>query len=101
MSTDLPAADASPDRSDVRPRQLGEGPMTAPREPAIESDVLDRVVVSLRRRAEAIRASAIRNGVSIIDVPFAVVRTSEAVQRLRVAADLEKLAADLESGSGG
>jgi hypothetical protein len=72
--------------------------VSAPREPAIE--LLDHIVTGLRARARRIRTQAIADGVVVRDHPYAIVRTSESVQRLRIAADLETLATDLETGAG-
>jgi hypothetical protein len=98
MSTDLPADDASSDRSDVRPRQLGEGPMSA-RPDALSLAITSGAITALRKRAKAIRDRAVKTGVSIIDSPFVVIRTSESAHALKIAADLDRIADDLERRS--
>jgi hypothetical protein len=52
---------------------------------------------ALRRHAASIRRRA-ASGVTVIDVPFAVVRSCESAQALKIAADLDRIASDLESG---
>lgn len=55
-------------------------------------------VAGMRARARSIRDSAVKTGVTIVDAPFTIIRTSEATQRLRIARDLEDLADSLEGG---
>lgn len=69
--------------------------MNAPRQSAIESAILKGAVSALRQRAAAIRASAVRDGVTVVEVPFTIIRTSEAACALKIAASLDCLADDL------
>jgi hypothetical protein len=54
-------------------------------------------ISALRKHAASIRRRA-AGGVTVIDVAFVVVRTSEAAHAFKIAADLDRIADDLERG---
>jgi hypothetical protein len=58
-----------------------------------------KVPIALRKRAAAIRSRA-ASGVTVIDVPFTIVKTSEDAHAFKIASDLDRVADDLENDGG-
>jgi hypothetical protein len=63
----------------------------------LERAVTSGAIIALRKRAAAIRRRA-ASGVTVIDRPFTITNSSESAQTLKIAADRDAIAADLEGG---